>query len=128
MIKDQTKSGPNFAGHYTIASWGCGSMSCTSFAIVNNITGDVYLPFGAFSVYVSSIDQAEPTVDYRRNSQLLIVVGTMALEKGQDRIGKQYYVWEKNRLRLILFIPDRRFSKGVSGRGAIQQTLGADSP
>ncbi|HYL92262.1 MAG TPA: hypothetical protein VEW69_03800, partial [Alphaproteobacteria bacterium] len=33
--------GPNFAGHYTIAEWGCGA-GCVSFAVVDAATGKVF--------------------------------------------------------------------------------------
>src|SRR5262245_33590984 len=32
-IRSGMKSGPNFAGHYTLVVWGCGT-SCSSFAVV----------------------------------------------------------------------------------------------
>jgi hypothetical protein len=111
-IRLQTKGKPNFAGHYTIASWGCGTMSCTSFAIVDARTGDVYFPLGAMSIFVSTIDQAEDTIEFRPNSRLFILTGTIAFGD-RDSIGKHYYVWRNNQLKLIRFIPDERFQ----GRG-----------
>ena len=38
--------GPNFAGHFTFASWGCGT-GCGGYAIVDSITGNIveYIPF-----------------------------------------------------------------------------------
>lgn len=41
MIRRGAKSSVQFAGHYTVPLWGCGS-GCTQFAIVNSITGRVY--------------------------------------------------------------------------------------
>ena len=43
MLRLQAPTGPNFAGHYTIAGWGCGS-SCLQFAVIDAITGKVYVP------------------------------------------------------------------------------------
>ncbi len=34
QIREGAAKGPNFAGHYTIAEWGCGS-SCVSIAIID---------------------------------------------------------------------------------------------
>ena len=34
MIRQGASKGPNFAGHYTIAEWGCGS-SCVSIALMD---------------------------------------------------------------------------------------------
>ncbi len=39
-ITKQSAEGPNFAGHYTIATWGCGT-ECQGFAIIDAITGDI---------------------------------------------------------------------------------------
>src|SRR5947208_3010419 len=45
-IREAAKGGPNFAGHYTIVEWGCGT-SCISVAISDTETGMVYEgPFG----------------------------------------------------------------------------------
>lgn len=42
QIRDQCKSnGVNFAGHYTIAEWGCGS-DCQQIAIIDRLTGRIY--------------------------------------------------------------------------------------
>jgi len=40
-IREGAKKGPNFAGHYTIVEWGCGS-GCLSIAIVDAATGMVW--------------------------------------------------------------------------------------
>src|SRR4051812_50005206 len=39
-LREGAKAGPNFAGHYTIVQWGCGS-GCADFAIVDANTGVV---------------------------------------------------------------------------------------
>src|SRR5664279_959817 len=41
--RDGAKKGPNFAAHYTVVIWGCGT-SCAQFAIVDAITGRTYDP------------------------------------------------------------------------------------
>jgi hypothetical protein len=43
MSRKGATEGPNFAGHYTIASWGCGS-GCVQFAIIDARNGRVFLP------------------------------------------------------------------------------------
>src|SRR5258706_4769283 len=40
-IREGAEKGPNFAGHYTIATWGCGS-SCVSIAIIDAKDGGVH--------------------------------------------------------------------------------------
>jgi len=41
QYRTQTRKGPNFAGHFTIVSWGCGS-SCECHPIVDALTGKIY--------------------------------------------------------------------------------------
>src|SRR5713226_1165513 len=43
VIRQGAREGPNFAGHYTIVTWGCGA-GCVQFAIVDAKTGAVYSP------------------------------------------------------------------------------------
>src|SRR5271156_6059504 len=43
QLRRQAADGPDFAGHYKIAIWGCGS-SCAAFSIVDSQTGRVYFP------------------------------------------------------------------------------------
>jgi len=40
-LRDGAKKGPNFAGHFTLVAWGCGS-SCQEWAIVDARTGQVF--------------------------------------------------------------------------------------
>ena len=40
VLRNGMKWGPNFAGHYAVVVWGCGT-SCSSFAVVNLRTGQV---------------------------------------------------------------------------------------
>jgi hypothetical protein len=40
-IAESAKKGPNFAGKYTIAQWGCGT-SCIDIALIDEETGTVY--------------------------------------------------------------------------------------
>ena len=40
-LRDGAKKGPNFAGHFTLVAWGCGS-SCQEWAIVDARTGHVF--------------------------------------------------------------------------------------
>src|SRR5438067_887624 len=42
-LNDAVSLGPNFAGHYGINSWGCGT-ECIQIRIVDLKNGDVYMP------------------------------------------------------------------------------------
>jgi hypothetical protein len=61
-LREGVKAGPNFAGHFTLVAWGCGS-SCQEWAIVDARTGRV------FDWLVRSTAGAE----FYPNSRLLIV-------------------------------------------------------
>ena len=39
-IKEQVAEGANFAGHYTVAAWGCGT-ECQGFAVIDATNGEI---------------------------------------------------------------------------------------
>lgn len=91
-LRNGAKQGPNFAGHYTVVMWGCGS-SCQVVAIVDAKTGSVYMP-GVI---------AEAGAKYEIDSQLLVVnppedITDVYGNNPPDWLKSQYYVWENNQL------------------------------
>ena len=63
---------PNFAGHFILASWGCGA-SCVMTAAINAQTGEVaWLPF---TVCCWAPNVTKP-LEFHPNSRLLIVHGS----------------------------------------------------
>jgi hypothetical protein len=86
----------NFAGHYTIAEWGCG-MGCAMMAVIDRISGKVYysqkfFPFDA--------DDGHWGIRYRKDSRL-ILVNSYLLEDYlgyvmQDWRKVGYYEWTDN--------------------------------
>ena len=49
QIRDGAKSSVEFAGHYTLPRWGCGT-GCMSFVVMDSVSGRVYdAPFGIVS-------------------------------------------------------------------------------
>ena len=101
--------GPNFAGHYTVVAWGCGS-SCTSFAIVDSLTGRVIFPqeisgingthFGSDSDdFESEAKTGYWGLRFRLDSKLLVLVG--AINEDEKKEGASYYLLEDGRLRLL---------------------------
>src|SRR5437016_4271739 len=109
MIRRGASKGPNFAGHYTIAEWGCGS-SCVSIAIIDAKDGSVYN--GPFSIlgfgtplkyegrYSPASDNFEP-LSYRIDSRLLIVRGCPE----DENCASYFYEWAGSRFKLIRKIP-----------------------
>lgn len=104
-IRNGASNGPNFAGHYTLVMWGCGS-SCRQFAIVDAQTGTVYIPGGLMQLDTGPWMQhdplaAEEPVQFRKDSHLLILVGGGYLGRKPQQKGKYFYEWRDNDLRLI---------------------------
>lgn len=107
QLRQQIAAGPNYAGHYTVAFWGCGS-SCTMFAVVNLKTGKV-ISASEFAT-VSGVNLAADdflagagndawALRYKNNSTLLVVVG--APNEDESKTGAIYFVIQDEKLRLI---------------------------
>ncbi|HTB52123.1 MAG TPA: hypothetical protein VK718_05040 [Ferruginibacter sp.] len=88
----------SFAGHYTIAAWGCGS-DCSNIAVIDRINGRVfysakYLPFDSFDGICG--------IDYRKDSRMIILNADLLDElpgycKIVDWRKPEMYMWTKNR-------------------------------
>ncbi len=107
VIREQMREGPNFAGHYRIAVWGCGT-SCAQFAVVNLKTGNVLTADGVSNVsYVDfAAEDFLPNVDntfggfrFRKNSRLFVLVGS--LNEDDSKQGAFYYIVKGEKLQLI---------------------------
>jgi len=93
MLREGAKPGPNFAGHYTIVHWGCGS-DCRMIAVVDARNGRVY--FAPFTVS-PSIGQ-----DFRVDSRLFIAnpperSGFKEGEPMLDEYQPSWHVWRGGR-------------------------------
>lgn len=94
VLTNGARRGPNFAGQYTVVTWGCGT-ECQQVAIVDARTGRVYMTGITASLGVK----------HQLNSRLLVVnppeeIAQLSPEYAR-RISTRYYVWENNRLRQI---------------------------
>lgn len=89
-ITEGAQKGPNFAGHYTVISWGCGT-ECQSGVIVDAKTGAIY------SSFVTELGS-----EFRIDSNLFIVNSLKTIEEvyGDFEIPEwvytAYYKWESN--------------------------------
>jgi len=105
MIRDGAARGPNFAGHFTIAEWGCGT-SCVQLVVVDNESGSVYeSPFGslpkAFVCLGAGADPDEMGIFYKPDSSLLIVRGC----PNDKDCGAMYYLWTGARFKVLRRVP-----------------------
>jgi hypothetical protein len=116
-VRDEERKGPNFAGHYTIVLFSCGS-DCANMGIVDVLTGHVYdTPF----VGVLGCPMNQPdTLLYHLDSRLFVVNGSLELAAKSHMIsdgpcGTFYYEWTGKRLKLIRSRIWRRSDKNSDG-------------
>jgi len=107
-LSEAISNGVNFAGHYIVAGWGCGT-GCIYGAIIDGRTGNVYWPLPLYSLGVWYDDNGyvDRPVDYRKNSRLLVITGSPGVKDDapENPSGKYFYEWKSNRLKLVKFIP-----------------------
>lgn len=94
-LRENAKDGVDFAGHYILATWGCGS-GCSSIAIIDARTGRVYFTPSLLLVGTALYQELAP-LEFRKDSRLLKVVGS----RNDEEVGTFYYVWRNNRLKLV---------------------------
>lgn len=93
-LKEAARQKPNFAGHYIVAKWGCGS-GCIMPAILDAKTGKVFMvPFTISTVGEEVVDPLQ----FRLDSRLLIANGS---RNDAEENGTFYYRWDENRLTLL---------------------------
>jgi hypothetical protein len=96
QIRTQARRGPNFAGHFTVASWSCGS-PCGKFVIIDARSGTIYDPditLGCFDTKGGGAD-----LHFRLRSRLLMLTGLLE----QLGCGTEFYEWDGKQLKLLLF-------------------------
>jgi hypothetical protein len=93
---------PNFAGHFSVASWGCGA-GCYAIAFVDARTGKVRYSEVATNVVVNHHADAGDSIRYRPDSRLLVLIG-MPNEDPKLR-GISFYEWTGTRLKLLRRVP-----------------------
>jgi hypothetical protein len=111
--KELAVPGPNFAGHYAIVRWGCGS-PCLMAAIVDLRTGRVFPPpfhhGPGHSYFQVPWNWPMEPLAYRLDSRLLManiceadkaVRGEGRVDYEPQRCGAHYFVMGNNGLRLI---------------------------
>ena len=109
--------GPNYAGHYRLAVWGCGS-GCAMFAAVDLNTGKVITPKGFDFVQVllflgegeqeflpgaiNSNQFLPKAFRYRKDSSLLVLLGEPEPSpEVESKRGVNYFALQNGELRLI---------------------------
>jgi hypothetical protein len=109
--KEQNRPGPNFAGHYIVVVWGCGA-PCLMMAISNAKTGAVYNPPLSWTgglalpllVFPNSVG-TDADVEYRRDSQLMIIKATPHSDRPDAIPYAFYFLWQGEQWSLLRRVP-----------------------
>lgn len=110
MLREAARKRPDFAGHYVLALWGCGT-ECVMGAAIDVRSGKVaWLPGTLCCWYAGDFDhepgsapvEVEP-VRYRLDSRLLVLTGRRNERDGDD--GEHHYLIEGERFRLLRDVP-----------------------
>ena len=104
VIRDAAQKGPNFAGHYTLAEWGCGA-GCVSMAIVDCRDGQTFDgPFTLLGFDLSYDYGGDEQLEYKIDSRLIVARGC----PGEKDCGTYYYEWLDNQCKLLRKAPASR--------------------
>jgi hypothetical protein len=97
-LRRQAASGPNFAGHYTLARWGCGA-GCVTVAVIDALSGEVW--FAPFTFQDAVKDRqivCDHASDFKITSRLFVAQGEI-----DGRVGSHYFTWVDGHLSLVYF-------------------------
>lgn len=110
-LRNAAKDGVNFAGHFILTTWGCGT-GCSQTAIIDARSGKVFFPKeleGAGFGFCDLSDDAEPIVS-RADSRLLVLSGFKGgdLETENTPCGIYYLEWTGAKFKQVNFEKKQR--------------------
>ena len=110
-LRNAAKEGVNFAGHYILTTWGCGT-NCTQSAIIDARNGRVFFPRvleGAGFGFCDLPDDTEPMVSHA-DSRLLVLSGFKGgdLERENSPCGIYYLEWTGTDFKQVKFVEKKR--------------------
>jgi hypothetical protein len=100
-LREAAREKPNFAGHFIVTIWGCGT-ECVQGAIIDAKTGRVFMLPTTLCCFGNVDDKFEP-VEHRLNSKLIILSGARNEKEGDN--AARFYRFDNNRLVLIKTVP-----------------------
>src|SRR5882724_818456 len=108
-VEIEAETGPNFAGHFTIARWGCDT-GCFRIVVIDTPTGRLFrdMPFATLDIgYDHETEEHRYAgLSFRAASSLLIAEGCfdgearVARGEAQD-CARRYYKWEGTKFVLL---------------------------
>lgn len=93
-LKEAARKKPNFAGHYILTTWGCGS-GCLLGAVIDAKTGKVYQWDFSICCWDSIADDNFKPIEFRLNSSLIVFSGARNEKEGDT--GAHFYNLENGR-------------------------------
>jgi len=110
-LRNSAKEGVNFAGHFVVSNWGCGT-NCSETAIIDARSGRVFFPSileGAAFGFCETPEESEPIV-YKPNSRLFILYGFKGgeLDKPNSKCGIYYFEWTGTTFHQLKFDEKKR--------------------
>ena len=110
-LRNAAKEGVNFAGHYILTTWGCGT-NCSQSAIIDARNGRVFFPReleGAGFGFCELPDDTEPIVS-QADSRLLILNGFKGGDLSVENApcGIYYLEWTGTKFRQVRFVKKQR--------------------
>jgi hypothetical protein len=92
----------NFAGHFQIATWGCGA-GCVTGAIVDAFTGRVtFLPSVSTEGMEAVMDENFNAFEFRNNSRLIVLSGKLTENSAR---GAHFFAWDGRFLIRVDTVP-----------------------
>lgn len=113
-IREAADEPPNFAGHYRLAIWGCGS-NCAAAALIDLESGLVFPPplgdtragWARWIVCGAMFD--DRGIEYRLGSRLMIVRCGMNYDQHEkNHPDVHYFVWENREFKRLLHLRSPR--------------------
>jgi hypothetical protein len=109
-LREGARRAVNFAGHYKLHTWGCGT-GCLQTAFIDAKTGEVFFPkeLNGFIVCFydpGPVNDLEEALKFQRGSRLIVMSGypTSERDKSEPKKGLYYYEWTGKDLKLIKYV------------------------
>lgn len=123
-LRNAAKSGVNFAGHFIMTGWGCGT-NCSEWAIIDARSGRVFFPrefegvgFGFCDLPEHAMpsdgpklsDDADGPLYYKPGSRMAVLTGYTGggIDNKRARCGNYFFEWSGTRLKQVKFVAGRR--------------------
>jgi hypothetical protein len=98
VLREDSRGGPNFAGHYAVVFWGCGT-GCAQMGVVDSKTGRVYFPPVEYMDFPDTEDAEVRARFFRPDSKLLVI--TQNHYDTERTYTAYYFLFDDNRFRLL---------------------------